>query len=290
MTTAHRRTPAVCAGIGHPRVKQYLNVKSNRAPNRNGAIALEGLWALRAAAAASVAVEVVFVCPPLLRGDDGPALVGELVDRGTAVLEVSERVLRRMVDRDGPDGLAALAHLPSRRLRDVDVGPRTRLVVADGMDLAGNLGTIVRCSDGAGAAAVLVTDRRVRLSHPLVLKASMGTVLSLPVVDVGRDEALAWCRAHDVRVVAADPDAPLSYRAADYCGPVAVVVGSERHGLDRFWRDAADVVVSIPMLGVADSLNVGHAAALVLYEVLHQHRDDRHDRDDRDDRDDREKG
>jgi TrmH family RNA methyltransferase len=101
-----------------------------------------------------------------------------------------------------------------------------------------------------------------------VLKASMGTVLSLPVVDVERDEALRWLRRRGVRTIAADPAAPTSYRDARWIGPLAIVLGSERHGLAPFWRDAADVTVSIPMLGVADSLNVGHAAALLLYEAL----------------------
>jgi TrmH family RNA methyltransferase len=144
-------------------------------------------------------------------------------------------------------------------------------VIADSFDLPGNLGTIIRCADGAGAAGVVVTDRRIRLTHPLVLKASMGTVFSLPVVDADRDAALGWLRTRHFRIMAAEPDAPITYRDVDYRGRIAIVVGSERHGLAAFWREAADVAVSIPMLGVADSLNVGHAAALLLYEALDQH-------------------
>jgi RNA methyltransferase, TrmH family len=248
----------------HPRIKQYLALKRKGSTH---AIALEGLWAIRAAVDAGLDLEVVFVCPPLLRGDG----IDHVVDpRRTRVVEVSERVLLRLVDRDGPDGLAAIAHLPERGLADVE--PNGTVVVADALDLAGNLGTLVRCADGAGANAVIVSDRRVRLNHPLVVKASMGTIFTMPVVSTGRAEALAWLRDHDVRAVAADPAAPTSYRDADYGTATAIVVGSERHGLHPFWRDHADVVVSIPMLGRADSLNVAHAAALLLYEVLHRRR------------------
>lgn len=140
------------------------------------------------------------------------------------------------------------------------------------MELAGNLGTLIRCADGAGATALVLSDRRVRLSHPLVVRASMGTVFSMPLVTAERDAAVAHLRRHGVRAVAADPASRLSYRDADYRGPVAIVLGSERHGLDPVWRASAEEVVSIPMLGVADSLNVGHAAALLLYEALHQQR------------------
>jgi len=255
------------AGPGHPRIKQYLNVRHNRRGAAKGAIALEGLWALRAAVDAGVVVEVVFVCPARLPGPD----VWALVNRTDAlVLEVSERVMARLVDRDGPDGIAALARLPMHSLGDIDVGPTTRIVVADHLELAGNLGTLIRCADGAGASALIVTDRRVRLSHPLLVKASMGTVFSMPVVDADRSAARSFLRAHGIRTIAADPAAGVSYRDADYRGPVAIVVGSERAGLDPFWRSSADTVVAIPMLGVADSLNVGHAAALLLYEALWQ--------------------
>lgn len=177
-----------------------------------------------------------------------------------------------MVDREGPDGVAAIAHLPERRLGDFQVTAATRLIIADSFELAGNLGTIIRCADGAGAAAVLLTERRVRVNHPLVVKASMGTVFSLPVVEVGRADAVWWLRHHRCRVIAADPLAATSYREADYSGPVAIVMGSERYGLAPFWKQHAHESVAIPMLGVADSLNVGHAAALLLYEALAQHR------------------
>lgn len=254
------------AGNGHALVRAYIDTTRNR--GGPDALALEGLWAIRRALDAAVTIEAVFVCDALLRGDDARHAIEEVKGRGGAVLDVAPRVLARLVTRDGPDGLAALARLPPRTLADIDVGPSSRVVVADGFDLPGNLGTIVRCADGAGASGVVQTARGIRVGHPLVVKASMGTVLSTPVVAAERDEALRWLRASGVRIVAADPGAALSYRDADYRGAVAIVLGNERHGLAPFWRDAADVVVSIPMLGVADSLNVGHAAALLLYEAL----------------------
>src|SRR5439155_4705427 len=141
-----------------------------------GAVALEGLWSLRHAIAAGIPIEVLFVCEALLRGGESNAVVDAAAADGATVLSVSERVLHRLVDRDGPDGLAAIARLPRRTLDDIAVRPSTRIVIADHMELAGNVGTIIRCADGAGAAAVLLTDRQVRLTHPLVMKASMATL------------------------------------------------------------------------------------------------------------------
>ena len=262
----------VAAGIGHPWVQEFRNVKANRRPRRSDLVAVEGVWSVRHALAAGHRLEALFVCRSLLRGDDVHEVVAAARATGAACLEVAERVLLRLVDRDGPDGVAALVRLPPRSLSDVRVDGSSRVLVSDGLELAGNVGTIIRCADGAGVAGVLVTDPAVRLDHPLVVKASMGTIFSTPVVAAPSEEALAWLRERSFTIVAADPSADVSYRAPSYAPPVAVVVGSERHGLSPFWLDAADAVVSIPMLGVADSLNVGHAAALLLYEVLSRQR------------------
>jgi len=232
------------------------------------AVAIEGSWELRHALKAGVAVETVLVCPPLFRGEESARLVDEARARGALVVEVGERAFRTLVDRDGPDGVAALAHVRPWRLDELRVEPSTRIVVLDRMELAGNLGAVIRCADGAGAAAVVLTDRRTRVTHPLAIKASMGTVFSMPVVDTSVEAACTWARASGVRVVAADPAATQSYRGDHYDGPVMLVLGSERYGLSSDWRAAADVLVSIPMRGIADSLNVGHAAALLLYESL----------------------
>lgn len=257
----------VPAGPGHPRVEQFRNTKHNRRPHPRDRIALEGLWVIRSAVAAGVPIDAIFVCPALLRGDEAAALLARLSN--VATYEVSEKIFRRMADRDGPDGLAALGRLPTVTLAHVPITATTRVVIADSCELAGNLGTIIRTADGAGAAAVVVTDRHVRLNHPLVLKASMGTIFSVPVVAAERADALQWLHAAGFTIIAADPAANVSYRDIDYARPVAIVVGSERYGLATFWRNGASELVSIPMLGVADSLNVGHAAALLLYEALH---------------------
>src|SRR5437879_2851930 len=102
MPTSHRNR-LVAAGSGHPRVRQFLNLKHNRGPHPWGALTLEGLWSIRRAVEARLPIETIFVCPALIRGDEAGRIVERLRSTGTVALEVSERVLRRMVDRDGPD-------------------------------------------------------------------------------------------------------------------------------------------------------------------------------------------
>jgi TrmH family RNA methyltransferase len=263
------RPALIPAGLKHPRVREFLAVKHH--PASHGpldTVTLEGTWMLRQALRTGVGVQAVFVCPALLRGSDGLTLTGTAVGLGAEGYEVSERVLSRMANRDGPDGIAALGLARRGTLGDIHVGRRTRVMIADGWDMPGNLGTLIRCADGAGASGVLVVEQGFGPSHPLVLKASMGAALAMPVVTVGRPAARRWLRERGFRIVAADPAGGRSYRDVDYRGPLAIVVGSERRGLAREWLTAADSVVAIPMLGISDSLNAAIAGALLLYEAL----------------------
>jgi RNA methyltransferase, TrmH family len=260
------------AGLNHPRVREFLAVK--RRPARTGllgAVALEGTWMLRQALEAGVSLQAVFVCPALLREAEALALATKAVHAGAEGYQVSQKVLARLADRDGPDGVAALGQVTPRTLGDIRVGRRTRVIIADGWDLPGNLGTLIRCADGAGASGVLVVGPGFALSHPLVLKASMGAALAMPVIAVSRPAARQWLRERGFRIIAADPAGRRSYRDADYRGPLAIVVGSERRGLAPQWLTAADSIVAIPMEGTSDSLNAAVAGALLLYEALARH-------------------
>jgi RNA methyltransferase, TrmH family len=260
----------IAAGPGHPRVRQYLDLKLNRRREEAGRVALEGMWLLRAAAERAVPLDAVLVCAELLRGPLARDLVRRLQVDGVPVFGVSPRTFGRLTNRDGPDGLLAIAEYRGSNLDDLTVPRVSRVLVLDRFELAGNIGSLIRCADAVGATAVILVDSPVRLAHPVLLKASMGAVFSVPVCRATPGAALDWLRRLDFRLAGADPASPLSYRALQYDPRTAVVIGSERRGLSSFWRDSADELVSVPLLGRSDSLNAGHAGAVVLYEVLHR--------------------
>jgi TrmH family RNA methyltransferase len=142
--------------------------------------------------------------------------------------------------------------------------------VAEAIEKPGNLGTILRSADAAGADAVLVCDRCTDVFNPNVVRASIGTLFSLPVVEVSTDEALPWLRARGIRILAATPAADTLYTDVDLAAATAIVVGTEKVGLSSRWMSEADVRVRIPMRGQIDSLNVASATTLLLYEAVRQ--------------------
>lgn len=258
------------AGAQHPRVKQFISLKRNLKGNPDRLVVLEGLWELNQALDAGLELRAFFVCAELLRGDAGRTMADRIVATGVHSYEVSAKVFERLADREGPDGLAAIAVLPDFDWSSIALSPNSanRVVVLDGLEIVGNVGTVIRCADATACDAVVLTNRRVRLTHPKLVHSSMGTSLTVPVFESDADDAVAWLRGNGFRIITTDSDGTVSYRDADYSGRVALVLGSERHGISAVWHEAEDVRVFIPMAGRVDSLNVGNAAVLVLYEAF----------------------
>ena len=164
---------------------------------------------------------------------------------------------------DSANPLVDKVRAANDRFKDVAVA------VADGMNIPGNLGTLIRTIDACGADALVLTNRRTRLTHPMVFRASQGMLLTVPIVDFDDDrDAVDWLTAEGFDVFLAGTDDAVGYRAVPYQGRrTAIVVGSERKGLSPAWESGSFRHIAIPMLGVADSLNVSIAASVLLYEA-----------------------
>jgi TrmH family RNA methyltransferase len=146
------------------------------------------------------------------------------------------------------------------------------VIVTEDVEKPGNVGAILRSADAIGASAVIAVGG-TDLHNPNVIRASVGTIFSVPVASASAAEVDAWLRARDVRIVASRVDATALHVDADLTGPLAIVLGSESSGLSDAWRAPDIGAIRLPMLGVADSLNVSAAAAVLLYEAWRQRRD-----------------
>jgi TrmH family RNA methyltransferase len=243
----------------NPRLKAVRRLRGRRA-REAGVFLAEGHTQVRAALEAGARIRELLFTSELFLGAEDAALVercrGETVELSRAAfLSVSGNVradgLLAVVER-WPTALAAL--------RD-----DTLVLVAEAVERPGNLGTIVRTACAAGATALVVADPRTDLFHPETVRGAVGALFRLPAHAGTSDAALA--RLAGNRIVVATPDAPQPIWDADLTGPLALVVGNERHGVSATWLAAADELVSIPMPGPADSLNVAVAAGIVLFEA-----------------------
>ena len=215
----------------------------------------------------------MLAAPELFLGGQDAELVALAAGRGARIVELGPAAFRSLSGAVRPDGLAAVVERPATRLDRLRPPTGPLVLATDALERPGNLGTTARTACCAGADALLVCDGRTDPFHPEAVRGSVGTVFGLAVAECGSEEAIAWCAERRVRVVVASPEADRPYWLADYTGAVAIVVGSERHGVGEAWRAAAAETVAIPHAGPADSLNVAVAAGIVLFEAVRQRAD-----------------
>lgn len=250
----------------NPKIKALLHLREKKERDITGLFLIEGYRELRRAVDAGVRFEALFICPELFLGTNEEALIANIQAQS---FELPKSLFEKISYRDRPDGLVGVAHQMKTTLSQMQ--PEKGIyVVAEAIEKPGNLGTILRSADAVGAKAVIVCDRCTDIYNPNVVRASVGTLFTLPVIEAGGEEMLKWLKKNQIQIVAATPAASLNFTEAPLSGSVAIVVGTEQLGLTQKWLDNADICVQIPMKGIADSLNVAMATTLLLYEALRQ--------------------
>ena len=239
---------------------------------RDRVFLVEGRRQVARALEAGAPVRELYAAPELFLGPQDRELVALAERRGVRVYELGAAAFASISRGARADGLAAVVDRLPTSLAGLRLAASPLVAIADAIERPGNLGTIVRTAAGAGADAVVVCDPVADPFHPETVRGSVGTLFALPVVEASGEATAGWLREHGVRIVVASPGGRRPYWAVDYSGGVAVVVGSERHGVADCWLDAADELVAIPLPGAADSLNVAVAAGIVLFEAARRRR------------------
>ena len=262
--------PEPITSPANPRIKHLVRLRERRERDQSGLFLIEGYRELSRALEGGVELTELYSCPSLYLGEHEGALVEAAIAAGAELIPVAESPFRKASYRDRPEGLLGVARQFPTGLERLQPGPDPLLLVVEAIEKPGNLGTMLRTAEAAGAAAVVVCDPATDPFNPNVVRASLGTLFSVPVVVGDTPGAIARLRALGIRTVATTPSASLAYWEADLTGPVAVVVGSEQYGLSAAWLEAADLRVVIPMPGSVDSLNAAMAAGVVLFDAVRQ--------------------
>jgi TrmH family RNA methyltransferase len=255
-------------GASHDDVRRYSRARRNVLPRADHVTAVSGAWAHQVVLGSGASVEIMLWCPGARPHPDLAATACLVADRADRSFRISERVLSRIQPGATAPALLSIVRVPHWEPRRVLTGDAQLVLVADGIEYAGNLGTLVRTADACAADALVLTRATARVTHPKAFTASRGMVLSMPVLSY---PSVAGARAAlgDAGFTAyvADPSGATPYRQAGLgVGRTAVVVGSEGDGVSEEWRQGL-TRVAIPMLGRADSLNVAASAAVLLFEA-----------------------
>lgn len=264
--------PKRIESTNNPWLKATARLKDRRGRQHSGRYLIEGLREVERAIAAGVAVEQLVVAPELV-GE--PDRVNELVHAAPAndieLFTLSSAAFARLSLRQNPDGVAAVAVSRRRSPASVPLPTDALVLVVVGLEKPGNLGALLRTADATGVDAVFLSGSGTDLENPNVIRASQGSLFAVPVATGTASELLSTLESAGLRLVATSPRATATIWEVDLTGGVALVLGAEHSGLPEEWLRAAHSELRIPMRsGLADSLNVSVAGAVVLYEALRQ--------------------
>lgn len=254
----------------NPKIREAASLRNRKQRDQLRQTLVYGVRETARAIAAGGRAQRAFVCHTLYRSDEPPQVVALLEQRGCEVFQVTEEVFERLAYGDRLDGMIALFDAPQRPLSGLRLPDNPLVALVEGAEKPGNFGAILRSADGAGVDAVVAVDPTIDLFNPNTIRSSVAAVFKPNVAVASLDETLAWLKANHLAVWGARPDADTLYYEADFTGPTALVLGNEARGLTPAWEGPDVRGLRLPMKGMADSLNVSAAAAVLFYEACRQ--------------------
>ncbi|MBC7660309.1 MAG: RNA methyltransferase [Chitinophagaceae bacterium] len=249
----------------NPKIKELVALRESRERRKQDVFVVEGAREIERALKAGYTCRTLYVEENLL-SDASHDLVKRIP--ASSQYSVSKEAYAKAAVREGSDGVLAVMDIKAHTFADIKPRGKPLLLVLENLEKPGNFGALARSADGVGVDAIVILDPKADLYNPHAIRASVGALFSQPLIATSHDEFFAYCKGQAITIVAASPHAAKFHYQADLKGPVALVLGSEAWGLSGAWKSSE--LVKIPMNGLADSLNVSVAGAVIMYEALRQ--------------------
>ena len=262
--------PRQITAFSNPLVKQARSLRDKKHRRAEGLFLAEGLRILTEAREAGVLPERLFFSGsshPLLQ-----ALIDETEAAGGEAIETGADILHKISGKENPQAALAVYRTFDTDLAGIDRTAAPLWIVAQALRDPGNVGTILRTGDAVGAGGLILIDDCADPFSAEAVRASMGALFTQRIAAARWEEFVPWLRAGPGQLIGTSLDAALDYQAARYEKPAFILVGNEQAGLPADYQAECDLLVKMPMLGKADSLNAAVAAGVMAYEVINQWR------------------
>jgi TrmH family RNA methyltransferase len=256
--------------FSNPKIKKIKKLWVKKTRDTERLFIIENYRELLRAFNNNITIRSIFFCPdffPKHHGNEIP-LIKKIIDNGGKGFYVPPKIFKKIAYKDKPDGLLAIAECfqTTDKLKGIQIHENSIFVVLEGLEKPSNLGTILRSADAVSIDTVILCDPVTDIFNPNVVRTSTGTLFSIPIIEADRDELIKFFKLNRIKILGTFPDGNILYTDNVYNGPLAIILGSEQYGLTEPWRKNADFKVYIPMKGIADSLNVGMAGVLLMFE------------------------
>ena len=252
----------VITSLSNPKIKEAMKLRDSKHRRRTGKFLIDGTRELQRALKAGIRILEFFTVHPFTTDED------------VLVHKVSESVMQKIAFGDRNEGIIAVAEEPVRSFEAFAATIKKKnsplLAVLERIEKPGNLGAVFRSADAAGIDGVMIADPLVDPFHSSSIRSSMGTIFSMPMVCESSSVIVRWLKNQEIQIAAARCEGKVSYTEMDFCRPTAIVLGSEAGGLKETWHGKEITPITLPMQGIADSLNVSVAAGILFYEAMRQ--------------------
>lgn len=244
-----------------------LYEKSKR--DKLGQFFVEGLRIVEDALLNNAEIEFVVVSESSIAKKEVEGLVDRLKEKGSLIYEVSDKIFKEISDTETPQGILTVVKKPEFELERV-ISSGEFLVLLENIQDPGNMGTIIRTADAAGASGIILSKGCVDICNPKVLRSTMGSIFHLPIIKVDNfEEIISNLNENGFNVLAAHLDGQTWHFDVDMRNKTAVVIGNEANGIsDNVAKECK--LTKIPMLGKAESLNASVSAGIIIYEYVRQ--------------------
>ena len=263
--------PRQITAFSNPLVKQVRGLRDKKNRRAEGLFIAEGLRIMTEARAAGFLPRILFYGAGTrhhLLAD----LAGETEAAGGDVVETNADILHKLSGKENPQTVLGVYEAFDTSLEGIDRGAAPLWIVAEALRDPGNLGTILRTGDAVGAGGLILIDDCVDPFSVEAVRASMGALFTQKIAAARWDEFVPWLRGGEGELIGTSLNAATDYQEPRYGKPAFILVGNEAQGLAEACEAECDLLVKIPMLGKADSLNAAVATAVMAYEVVNQWR------------------
>jgi TrmH family RNA methyltransferase len=241
------------------------DLRRRKAREREGVFVVEGIRAVEELLRSSLSITGLLVAPKLIDSPRGVALIEAARSRGLEVAEVDEKEFRSAAETESPQGIVAIARTPVHSLEALATTSPMRILLLDAVQDPGNVGTIIRTAAALGASATIALPGTVDVWNAKVVRSAMGAHFHHPAFHASWEDVESFLRRTSIPLWAADAGGePLPDHAP---ARLALAVGNEGGGLSAPVRAAAERVVSLPIAGNVESLNVAVATGILLHEL-----------------------
>lgn len=252
----------------NPKIKRLLQLQQKSSERRKaGLFVVEGIREVERCVEKGYEIDTIFYLNKPMAEN-----ISEIIEKnkGIKLFEVSPTIYEKIAYRGSTEGVIAEVKTKDKTLNDLNLSENPLVVVLESVEKPGNLGAILRSADAAGADALIVCDPLTDLYNPNLIRNSTGAIFSVPCVACTSEECIKFLKENNIQILTAQLQDSELYYDTDMKRSTAIVMGTEATGLTDIWRKAADAHIRIPMLGIADSLNVSVSAAILLYEAVRQ--------------------